>query len=179
MQPECQHAFPYLPVLRYIFCTWYLPSSHLIRFPSYGFQVVISEVHRLSRILLMFHTQVHSRLMTCSMTPVIFVFLLPRCLFFCHFILYLMYLFSCLFVRVIACSLPGWRVPLFPHRMSLLRICSCRLVSSSRFQCFPGRCRGAWRMLSSQPLQLFEYPGLVFLWCCINFRPTIVYIIHL
>ena len=56
-----------------------------------------------------------------------------------------------------------------PRCMSLLEVSvSCRLVSSSRFQCYPWRCHGAWRMLYTRPWFFFESPCLGFcLWCCI------------
>ena len=82
----------------------------------------------------------------------------------------LTYSFPYLFVRLLACSLLGWWVPMFPRRMSLLEVrMSCRRVSSSMFQCYPWRCRGAWRMLSIRPWFLFKSPCLCFcLWCCIS-----------
>ena len=61
-------------------------------------------------------------------------------------------------------------VPMFPRRMSLFEVrISCRFVSSSMLQCYPWRCRGAWRMLSIQPWFFFESPCLGFyLWCCMS-----------
>ena len=44
----------------------------------------------------------------------------------------------------LTCSLLGWWVSVFPRLMSLLEVrMNCRLVSSSMFQCYPWRCRGA------------------------------------
>ena len=90
--------------------------------------------------------------------------LLPRCLFFCPKVWCLTFSFPSLFVRLLACSLLGWGVSMFLRPMSLLEVrMSCRLVSSSMFQCYPWRCRGAWRMLSIRPWSFFESPCLV-LW---------------
>jgi len=89
---------------------------------------------------------------------------------FCPGMWCLTYSFPSLFVRLLACSLLGWWVPMFPRRVSLLEVCmNCRLVSSNIFQCYPWRCHGAWRMLFIRPWFFFESPCLCFcLWCCIS-----------
>ena len=54
--------------------------------------------------------------------------------------------------QLLACSLLGWLVPIFPRRISLLEVrMSYRLVSSNMSQCYSWRCCGAWRMLSKWP----------------------------
>ena len=80
------------------------------------------------------------------------------------------YCFASLFVRLPACSLLGWWVPMFPRRMSKLEVCmNCRFVSSSMFKCYPWRCRSSWRMLSILPWFFVESTCLGFLlWCCIS-----------
>ena len=60
-------------------------------------------------------------------------FSVPVCMF--------TYSFPSLFVLLLASSLLGWWVPMFPRRMSFLKVrMSCRRVSSLMFQCYPGRC---------------------------------------
>ena len=133
-----------------------------------------SSVHRLSRILLTCSAHAHFRLLTCLITSVTFVCSLTHMFFFLSryvmFTPFHPFLLFPLFVRLLACSLLGWWVPMFPRRMSLLEVCnSCRLVSSSMFQYYPWRCRGACRMLSIQPRFFFESPFVLFvcLRCCI------------
>ena len=161
--------FPHQPILRYL-----LPSSSLHRlaglplglFIPQSFQdlVVIRSVHRLPRIQLTCPTQVHFRLLTCSVTSVIFVFSLTQIFVFLSF-------FLSLFVQLLACSLIAWWVPMFPRRRFLLGVCmSYRRVFSSMSRCYPSRCLGAWRMLSIRPWFFFIVsPCLGFcVLCCIS-----------
>ena len=114
--------------------------------------------------------QVHFRLLTCSVTSVTCVFFLTQMFVFLFRYVMFNILLSSLFVRLLACSLFDWWVPMFPCRVAFLEVrMSCRLVSSSIFQCYSWRCRGAWRMLSIRPWFFFESPCLGFcLWCCIS-----------
>ena len=73
----------------------------------------------------------------------------------------LAYSFPYLFVRLLTWYLLDWWVPMFPRRMSLLEVrMSCRLISSSRFQCYPWSCQGISRMLSIRPWFFFTSPCL-------------------
>ena len=110
-------------------------------------------VHRLSRVLLTCPAQVQFRLLTCSVT---FVFSLTKMFVFCPGMWCLTYTFPSVFVRLLVCSL-------FPRCISLLEVrMSCRLVSLVMFQCYPWRCRGAWRMLSIRQWFFFKSPYLCF-----------------
>ena len=55
----------------------------------------------------------------------------------CPFSYHKTYSFPFLLVRLLACSLLGWCVPMFPRRMSLLEVCmSYILLSSGMCQCY-------------------------------------------
>ena len=79
--------FPRLPIVRYpvpddtlpVVVYLVYPSIHRLtglplgRFYSYGFHVVIGDVHRIPCILLTCPARVHSRRLSCSITSVTFV----------------------------------------------------------------------------------------------------------
>ena len=130
---------------------------------------MIRSVHRLSRFLLTCAAQVHFWLLTCPITSVTFVFSLTHMFVFCPDMWCLTYSFPSLIVRLLACSLLGWWVPMFARRMSLLEVrTSCRLVSSSISQCYPWRCRCAGRMLSIRPFSSSSLLVLVFVYGVIS-----------
>ena len=78
--------------------------------------------------------------------------------------------FPTLFVRLLLVLCLGGECQCFRAVCLLLEVrMSCRLVSSSRLQCYPWRYRGACRMLPIQLWFFFESPCIIFcLWCCIS-----------
>ena len=91
-------------------------------------------------------------------------FLLPRCLFFCPVMWFLTSFFYFIFVCAAVTMFFAWLLrAIFPRHKSLLDVrISCRLVCSSRFECYPWRCRGTGRIPSNRPCIFIEFHVLVF-----------------
>ena len=124
------------PVVVHFICTPSFRPSSFFFLHWYGFQVVISSVHRLSRILMTCPAQVHFLLLTYSIMSVTFNFSLTQ-----MFFLSLNVMFNILlsiFVCAAASLFFAWVVSsMFPRRMSLLEVrMICRLFSASMFQCY-------------------------------------------
>ena len=83
------------------------------------------------------NAQFHFILLTCSIY--VFVFSLTQMFDFLSVYMVLNKLLS-MFVRLLACSLPGWRGPTFSRRMSLLEVCK---IVNKKFKGYLWKCRGA------------------------------------